>query len=56
MTEQQPSNTKAQELFEQGKLAFNNGEYESSVTKLGEACQLLQVSVFLDLESVNFNY
>ncbi|KAI8641323.1 hypothetical protein BD408DRAFT_368430 [Parasitella parasitica] len=35
------SETTAQALFEQGKLAFNNGEYESSVTKLGEACQLL---------------
>ncbi|KAG1110491.1 hypothetical protein G6F42_015316 [Rhizopus arrhizus] len=44
MSEQQPSNTKAQELFEQGKLAFNNGEYESSVTKLGEACQLDQLN------------
>lgn len=37
------SETKAQTLFDQGKLDFNNGEYESSVTKLGEACQLLQV-------------
>ncbi len=45
MSEQQPSSeAKAQELFDQGKLAFNKGEYESSVTKLGEACQLLQVS------------
>lgn len=45
MSEQQSSSeAKAQELFDQGKLAFNKGEYESSVTKLGEACQLLQVS------------
>ncbi|CAO3620639.1 unnamed protein product [Mucor fragilis] len=42
MSEQQSSSeAKAQELFDQGKLAFNKGEYESSVTKLGEACQLL---------------
>ncbi|GAN07134.1 nuclear autoantigenic sperm protein isoform X2 [Mucor ambiguus] len=34
MSEQQSSSeAKAQELFDQGKLAFNKGEYESSVTK-----------------------
>lgn len=33
--------TKAKNLFEEGKLAFNKGEYSSSISKLGEACQLL---------------
>lgn len=38
MSEQQ---TKAQTLLDEGKLAFKNSEFESSVNKLGEACQLL---------------
>ncbi|CEP11091.1 hypothetical protein [Parasitella parasitica] len=33
------SDNTAQTLYEQGKLAFDNGEYESSIAKLGEACQ-----------------
>lgn len=32
---------KAKTLYEEGKLAFSKGEYSSSITKLGEACQLL---------------
>ena len=40
MAEQQ---SKAQTLLEQGKLAFKNNQYETSVNLLGEACQLLYV-------------
>lgn len=32
---------KAKTLFEEGKLSFNKGDYSASITKLGEACQLL---------------
>jgi hypothetical protein len=31
----------AQTLFEEGKKAFASGNYESSATQLGQACQLL---------------
>jgi hypothetical protein len=37
----QDQQTKAQTLFDQGKLDFKNGRYDASVSKLGEACQLL---------------
>ncbi|KAI8083278.1 uncharacterized protein B0P05DRAFT_536773 [Gilbertella persicaria] len=33
--------TKAQQLFEEGKACFQKNEHEASVSKLGEACQLL---------------
>lgn len=38
MSEQE---TKAQTLLDEGKLAYKNSQYETSVNKLGEACQLL---------------
>lgn len=37
----QDQQTKAQTLFDQGKVDFKNGLYDASVSKLGEACQLL---------------
>jgi hypothetical protein len=33
--------TKAKTLLDEGKLALTNGEYDTTVSKLGEACQLL---------------
>lgn len=38
MSEQE---TRAQTLLDEGKLAYKNSQYEASVNKLGEACQLL---------------
>lgn len=33
--------TQAKTLLEEGKLAYSSGIYDTSVSKLGEACQLL---------------